>query len=921
MPRQVEVFVKRIEMALRSEQAVKMQRLAEAVARIKWPERFSDRQFSIQGRNNEEQTRKGWPDALSADANGRLHAVEATRDKGTWFGHIDRDLAKLALRKDIRLASYFFVGGYPDHEPTIEELKAYRKRFKRFGVAEKDVAILVGQDLAEELSQPQYSQICQTILGISIVPSAFRVLQPGQLWDQALASFQPTVEDFRRHIVWEPPLVAEVVATLAENGRAVLIRGHGASGKTTFAQLLSQKMSLGVFYYLDLADASYDGIDVGAALSDMIEFGGKNVTFVIDNIHLEHDTAARIYEHWRHNVRHASSNIVLLGREINSAKGTSFADLEPLILRAQGDALLGISRRLLLRAGYPSVVPPQSALTSWISTFGGDANDPNVSVDLIAFGAACERRLSHLADGDFHLEASDATDAVQSRYLDPLSPSEIGNLLRVAAFSQFEMALPAIALPNPLFGFPISQAMNGLVLQEEYGMDRRRVYRLSHPAIGALILRAATGVDSQKERLSGAIGDPATGLQLLYWLPSGREREEILKLLRSTLNSLEWLGNYQSIQPVVGIIKGGFRHGLLDSSFSDRLASSSKLQEVYVAERSVFFLNEFHFLIERLGYQRVRETVRAITEQNHRVVVEKVTRSTISDVELFGRTHPAGYGFLRHISDEAWAETQSFLKQPPPSHVLNAARRLEEQGLKNFGPPAAATLILRPNASEWESRHGPSDFSHLSHLLRIGSEVSLEGKRKFLEIFRSTSWLDKQYERTKPGILAASLMSLTNYLNEELWHLLYRDSLAIRVRSQLSSIDGSQKRLIRSLALLGAATAARHPLDLTDIRWPSEASVASAIDQRALTGNRPILGMYELQLWSGVMAMTLYRDGNFRAPSPAASSFLRRLIESQPPTDQAKGYRERMVRWLIASERDGWILSKSFHDAKAKITT
>ncbi len=132
---------------------------------------------------------------------------------------------------------------------------------------------------------------------------------------------------------------------------------------------------------------------------------------------------------------------------------------------------------------------------------------------------------------------------MRSRYIDPLSEGEIANLIRVAAFAQFEMALPAIALPNPLLGFPISQAMNGLVLQDEHGMDRRRVFRLSHPAIGSLILRAAVGVDKQKERLAGAIGDPATGLQLLHWLSAGNEREEVLKQLETSLNSLAWLGN------------------------------------------------------------------------------------------------------------------------------------------------------------------------------------------------------------------------------------------------------------------------------------------------------------------------------------------------------------------------------------------
>lgn len=911
MPEPVEALVKRIESGLRSAHAVKMQRLAEGIARIKWPDRFLDRHFNIQGRNNEEQTTKGWPDAFSPDDDGRIHVVEATRERQSWYGHIDDDLAKIGERKDIKLASYFFVGGYPDHKPSVEELKNYRKEFKKFGVREKDVTILVGQDLAEELSQPQYSQLCQTLLDVSIVPAAFRALQPGLLWDQALASFQPTAEDFHKEIVWEPPLLTEIVSSLTEQSSAVLVRGHGASGKTTLAQLLCQKISAGVFYYLDLGDADYAGIDVAAALSDMIEFGGRNVTFVVDNIHLEHETALRIYEHWRHNVRPGKSNIVLLGREIKSAKGTSFADLQPSILRAQGDALLGISRRLLVRAGFGSVAPPTSVLRSWISTFGGDPDDLNVSVDLIAFGAACERRLADIANGKFQLDASDATEAVRNRYIDPLSEGEIANLIRVAAFAQFEMALPAIALPNPLLGFPISQAMNGLVLQDEHGMDRRRVFRLSHPAIGSLILRAAVGVDKQKERLAGAIGDPATGLQLLHWLSAGNEREEVLKQLETSLNSLAWLGNYHGLQPVVGIVKAGYRNDLMDASFQDRLAASSSLSEVYITERSVHFLNEFHLLLDRLGYRCVLETVKRITQEHQPLILEKLSQSTISDIDLFARTHPDGYDYLRQIDAHIWLETQASLKQPPPSHVVNAARRLEQQGLEWLGSPAVASLILRPNASEWESRHGPSDFSHLGHTLRFGHGVAVDDKRRFLEIFMSTNWLDNQYALTKPGILAASLMSVTNYLDEELWSLLHRQSLADRVRKQLSSIEGSQKRLIRSLALLGGASLVRQPLDLAGVSWPGETPVADAINQRAQTGNRAVLGMYEVQLWTGVMAMAPFVNAGFKLPPAASAAFFERLVGSQPPTDQANAVRERLLGWLKASEKEGWVVSRA----------
>jgi hypothetical protein len=115
----------RVEGRLKFISANDLQKLAEQLALVLRPDLFSRATLVIQGRNVEDQTTKGWPDAYREGSDGRIYAIEATRQKSSWETHVNEDLCKAKDDKNRKLAGYFFVGGYPDHEPTEQQKAAW----------------------------------------------------------------------------------------------------------------------------------------------------------------------------------------------------------------------------------------------------------------------------------------------------------------------------------------------------------------------------------------------------------------------------------------------------------------------------------------------------------------------------------------------------------------------------------------------------------------------------------------------------------------------------------------------------------------------------------------------------------------------------------------------------------------------------
>jgi hypothetical protein len=895
---------------LRSISANDLQRLTEELARILYPQRFVGQMF-YQGRNVEGQTTKGWPDAYCEAPGGKVHGIEATRERASWKTHLDADLKKAATSngKHKKLASYFFVGGYPDHEPSDAELNDYRGRFKALGLEAGAVNLLIGHGLAEHLARPECARVVHQLLGIRPEPRLFELLEPGALHDRQLADFQPTELDFAQGLVWESPLVDRVEVELRKS-EAVLVRGHGASGKTTFAQSIAQRWAPRPVYYLDLVDTLGIGEPPpGALASDIVEFGKAGVLFIIDNVHVDERIALTFYSAWR---RYAlgSDGLLLLGREIHSSSGSALGPLTPHVLRAGADAALGVINRLLVRGGHPVRTFRDAVVQRWITTFGGDPAKPDASVDLVAFGAAAEIRLENLARGDAELRAEDAIVAVRERYLARVGQEERENLIRLSALAELEVSLPAAAMVRASAAFAVSNTVLGIVLRERVGRGGRTVYRLGHAALGKLIL-AAAGAADQIESLQAEIAqaDPATGLHLLGRIAPGPAHKRLEAVLAEILGTDVWIERCATLPSLINVIRTATNRRLLSDAAMAALPVSDHFASLYLAERDLVVQTQLHALLAQRAKPAL-DQIGALSGQHIKMLAERLCSTTIVEAVSYIDSHPIGMEILAAIDVQQWNACQRETILPPPAAAVGAIRRLESWKRKDLIPAAIDRFVRNPDPAAWESKLGAeNDLRHVSQLLRATSSLDRQVRLAFLQAVATPEWLDHQYRELRAGAIGSSLLSLHQHGDDGFLCVLDRQSLGDRLADALGTLAAlSSDQAVRTFALLGTAALVRPTDSFPNAAWPAPDAINALLAHGAM---RPVdsddLGTFEMQFWMGLRRMMDMRQA-IPVKLECIQGFNRRLRLATAPTPRAEQVRAALLSWTSACVAAGGLL-------------
>lgn len=895
----------RITAALERITAHDLQVLAEEMACIKFPSRFSDATLIRSGRNTQSQTTKNWPDAYVHTGANTVDGIEATREKQNWEKHLKEDLAKATDTKNHNLSGYFFVGGYPTHSPTTKEISAWVDKFAQEAkIKASKIGILIGDDLVLELEKPQYAKIRQTILGIPLANRWFTPLQEMAVQDHSLGSFQPTKDEFDKDLVKGPALLKEVLSDLTKH-KISEVRGVGAAGKTTLAQLVCRAAPLRSLpaWYIDLSDVESDSSS--SVVNEIVDLAGKDVLFVIDNIHINKAIAHDIHQAWTTSLKSNGVRILLLGRETGERSSSKFSS-EIRLLRAGFPEMLSVLERFCARNN--KLTPPiaESDLADWAHIFGGDKDPHKTAVDLIAFTAAIEQRITDILQGNHTLRAADAEAAVRAKYLAPLEKTgEYKTLMRLAALSEFEISIPN-ELMLDVSGLDRCVKSMGIVIEEHTGLERRKVYKLIHPKLGELLIKASAGFDVKKTRVEIASVSSAIGLRMLSrkGFPG---RAEIETAVIQSLKTGTWIDGLRNLYDISNVIRSSLaKRNTSNTVLDENLNADEKLKGILDELRDLTALNAFAALAVSRKFQQSIATIKKSVTTPSSLIHRTLYSSQAIGVVTLVRCLPEGRLILDSIDINTWSEAQKNIPVDTASNVVSGTRTFEQEGHAALSYAPAVRLIEQSDSTLWKR----CDLWQLAHALRQ-ARYPAPSSRKLLLTLSESSWIKSAASLGTVGRLSGTLMSFVNYLPADLRGFLLTNELRERVYKELVSPEfNDPNKALRRISLLGAydvlGGAPEIPAAFDLEAYPKIDAMLAALLPKEDKG---ILGMHDLQFWLGLRALSKLNVNTGSVDATIGKRFLKSLEKSHPPTERAAEIKNGLLEWVRKCNEDNWKIS------------
>lgn len=908
------------------------------------------------GRNSEGSTTVGWPDAGVILPDGTIDGVEATCGKD-WQRHLEKDFKNAINSKYPKLAGYLFIAGSPTNVPA-KKIAGYKNKFVKIGIPKDKVDIVIGTRLVSELAEPEFARVRHTILGLRNLSDYFSMSRIGVDTSERVGVFQPEPDEYGKGWVYRPELAGKVEVCLSKEGCA-LVRGRGASGKTVLARMITMgdKYSRLPSYYIDLSQFA-DRIDVyrGKIINEIGEFGGKDILFIVDNIHLAENAADQIYDEWKHTFTHEGTLLLLLGRETKNLRGYAFEsdDLNPMILTARSKEVRGVFRRLALKHiesenDLPN--PPENEVSKWVKTFGGPPENPETTVDLIAFSAAVTRRMNYLLESNWNLEEKDATAEIYKQYIEPLDNDETGNLLRLSACpDDFLLSKNALAKPHAEFNKSVKA---GVIFETEHGKDKYVNYRLVHSALGPLFLAAAP-IDVLKERILIAKADPFSGLVMasMLELDNQVDKIEVCKILQGVISVPNWYLKNTNIRYLKKNVEFIERMGIADSLDFDLQISSNFNELIIIALKTplnflVTFLrytkNELPKVHEELakGLCKVDKQKDLLTksmespfdalscfleyaenslkdvyaylqeqlaeENNIQNLVKKTYKTPLANFLSFIKIISFSSQLLELIDIKVWNLSRQNDKPQQPDFIIRLDKTLVELGHPELSGAPAKTLIKNINVDHWNS---PGiGIHHFSHTIRLVDGVTPEQTNEFIEKVATQDWLARQYDIATTGGLAGALFAIFSYLDTEHHSKFCTEKLHERVKKEMRTFDSQAPEkqaqrlsLLGVAALLGMNTAGIIP------NYIKENSINRIIAKRKSHSQDTSLQHLQAQLWIGLREMARLFPESMQIENCVGDDILSRWKVAETKTSHMAKLNQSMVTWLQSCATNNWKL-------------
>lgn len=895
-----------ISQKLRQISANDLQALAEDMAVIACPQMFKAQPIYRQGRNINAQTTKNWPDAYVLTGTDRVNGIEATRDQQSWSKHLAADLTKASDPEHLQLSGYFFVAGYPDHQPQEAELREWKAKFMALGIPAGNVQLLVGKHLALELADPKYARIRQIYLGLAPSSEHFEEIRQCIVRRSMGEMGAPTEADLTNGLAFEPTVAGAVRKALFADS-ACVVRGHGASGKTTLSHWIGMAPEFvkTPVYKLDLA-AWGDDHSIGKFCNEMTALSGQDVLFMIDNIHLYEGAARVLADHWRQYSKPLGTRMLLLGRHSRSGEELPGVSTK-LVMRAGAAEMQGIVRYLTTKFGRSVSAVPKEQLEMWARTFGGKHKKSGIGVDLIAFCAAVNQRMRPLVNGDWRLSERDAATAVQDHYLQPIRGEQVrSNLLRLAALSELEFPIPATILPHPSAGF-------GECIDHGLVIARSGRFSLTHPALGRL-LSAASGTNVSQERLAAGSRSAVLTAKMLAPGHNPAERPALLQQLGTALASGDWTESCNSLQDLVPLVSVSLRAKLASSKTMDaQICGNPRLYGHIEAARSV---DTFVSVSGQLQFRGLTQSAAWLLDFSDPVVgrslQDNLMRAPAAQALALLKNVPHPQVACASIDRERWDHSRQEVAVDVASVTSQLGRFLGRYEQADLAVAPTREFLKRFDAHSLAR----SDLGDISNIVRYAGANS-EVLAPFFARLGELGWLSQAYEKTTSGQLCGALMSFANYLPLDVRPAILLPSIELRIATQSQQLCMHDPGSVARFVCMLGATSALWGLDFAPLawRWPQQLTIAEVYSSRApVNAHASELGMYELQFWLGLRWLWVHTDALPELNDPQlGEAFLRRLEASVAPTSESLAVSTQLLLWLKEQRASQWRFAPTPH--------
>ena len=928
------------------------QRLAEYYAQMVYPKRFPT--LIPGGRDKSDVVLKGWPDAYIGDP---PDAVEATHSP-KWKKHLNDDLRKAEARGPGGLAGFLFVAWAP--KPKDELLRPYRDRLVKLGVPTDNITFVFKQQFVRDLRQPRFASVWADLLGLPCSSAPFAPISQAGLFGAGNQFLAPTREEYASGRVHRPSAADKIEESLNSRGWA-LVRGRGAAGKTVLATQIALNPAIcSTAYYLDLAR---DDVEDHVAIEIITTHADAGVLFVVDNVHLNGALARKLFDQWQSIPK--GSRLLMLGRLISATAAQKGApplhDLETAAvpLEVEKKDLAGVFSRLARRMVSSPPQPSDEALDEWHRTFAGD---------LVAFSAAAERRRHELIHGAWGLREEDAAEYVRETYLypaalEPITEQERRNLLLIGTLATLEIETPLEALETPELHHSIR---HGIAHRSEYGREGYVRYRLVHPSLGKLIVKAAlTPVDEMQRFCAAASRSAFAGTMIAARLEGAGREQRSAEVLQGILKSPGGLRD-SVITPGLQYARTNLeriaRLGVLSLTDTDHrladeyveLAASAlrtplhflasfleyaerKLPEVHTTlsraladPANLKILGEtavrtpLHFLPSILEYaERKLPDVHAALAgalahpANLKILGETALRAPLDSLLKFLRLGSIADAVLAALDQDRWDKVRGEMKSEQPDYMPELCKQLNRVGRPELAEAPACALIVAAEALHWHS--SVIGLRNVSQTLRLGRAAGPDAIFHFLDVVVTEPWLEEQYIDASPGSIAAGLYGLWGYYGQPVLDRFRTQALRNRVAAEIRRAHTAAVPLLSQvLQLLGSSSLLGEDASSTRVVWPNEGRIHEVLEYAAPKADSKEIGYIQAQLWIGLREMARLHADNVRVQTPAGEQILELWVKANPTTDRLKALNTWMIGWLERCRAAGWLLIRDAqHPAKS----